>query len=134
MSDFKKLKVWQKAHALALHAHRVATTMRRPQDLALRSHITRASMSVPANIAEGRRQESDKEFARFLRIALNSSSELEYHAIVARDIGAITESDADSLLREDTEVRKMIHGLLRRLADSPSPSHRHTAGSKAPSE
>ena len=91
-------------------------------------------MSVPANIAEGRRQDSDKEFARFLRIALNSSSELEYHVIVARDIGAITESDADSLLREDTEVGKMIHGLLRRLADSPSPSQRQTAGSKAPSE
>ena len=102
---------------MALHAYRVATKMRRSQDLALRSQIIRAAMSIPANIVEGRRQESDKGFARFLRIALNSGCELEYHLIVARDIGAITEVDSDSLLRELIEVRQMIHGLLRKLGD-----------------
>ena len=100
MADFKKLQVWQKAHALALHAYRVTTRMRRPRDLSLRSQINRAAMSIPANIVEGRRQESEKEFSRFLRIALNSGSELEYHLIVARDIGAMTETDSDSLLEE----------------------------------
>jgi four helix bundle protein len=77
-------------------------------------------MSIPANIVEGRRQGSEKEFARFLRIALNSGWELEYHLIVARDIGAIPESDADSLLRELVEVRKMLHGLLGKLGDRPT--------------
>jgi len=48
-------------------------------------------MSIPANIAEGRRQKSEKEFARFLGYALNSSSELEYHLIVARDTQVIPE-------------------------------------------
>jgi four helix bundle protein len=119
VSDFKKLLVWQKAHALGLHAHRVATGIRRSQDLALRGQITRAAMSVPANIVEGRRQESEKEFARFLRIALNSGCELEYHLIVGRDIGAISEVEAASLLRETIEVRRMIHGLLRKISDSP---------------
>jgi four helix bundle protein len=134
VSDFKKLQVWQKAHTLALHAYRVATGMRRSQDLALRSQIIRAAMSIPANIVEGRRQESEKEFARFLRIALNSGCELEYHLILARDIGAITEGDSDSLLRELIEVRKMIHGLLRKLGDRPSSVRRKTATMKAPSE
>jgi four helix bundle protein len=115
VSDFKNLLVWQKAHALALHAYRVATGMRRSQDIALRSQIIRAAMSIPANIVEGRRQDSEKEFARFLRIALNSGWELEYHLIVARDIGAISESDAESLLAEVIEVRKMIHGLLNKI-------------------
>ncbi|HXL85687.1 MAG TPA: four helix bundle protein [Gemmatimonadaceae bacterium] len=125
MSDFKKLLVWQKAHALALHAHRVATGIRRSQDLPVRGQITRAAMSIPANIVEGRRQESEKEFARFLRIALNSGCELEYHVIVARDIGAMSESDSASLLREVIEVRKMVHGLLKKLPQN--------AGMKAPS-
>ncbi|MDQ6872694.1 MAG: four helix bundle protein [Gemmatimonadota bacterium] len=120
MSDFKKLLVWQKAHALGLHAHRVATGIRRFQDLALRGQITRAAMSIPANIVEGRRQESEKEFARFLRIAVNSGCELEYHLIVARDIGAISEADSASLLRELIEVRRMIHGLLKKITNSPS--------------
>ncbi len=74
-------------------------------------------MSIPANIVEGRRQDSEKEFARFLRIALNSGCELEYHVIVARDIGVMSESDSESLLREVIEVRKMIHGLLNKIGD-----------------
>lgn len=115
MSDFKNLLVWQKAHALALHTHRVASQIRRSYDVALRSQMIRAAMSVSANIVEGRRQESEKEFARFLRIALNSGWELEYHLLVARDIGAITETDSDVLLREVIEVRKMLHGLLTKI-------------------
>ena len=51
--------------------------------------------------------------------ALNSTSELEYHLIVARDIGAITGSDFDSLLDQTIEVRKMLHGLQNRLLASP---------------
>ena len=72
-------------------------------------------MSIPANIVEGRRQESEKEFARFLKIALNSGFELEYHLIVARDIEVMSDSDSAALLRETIEVRKMIHGLLNRI-------------------
>ncbi len=76
-------------------------------------------MSIPANIVEGRRQESEKEFARYLRISINSAFELEYHLIVARDIGAISEADSASLLRELIEVRRMLHGLLKRLGGRP---------------
>ena len=76
-------------------------------------------MSIPANIVEGRRQESEKEFARFLRIAINSGCELEYHLIVARDIGVMSEADSTSLLRKVIEVRRMIHGLLRKIGNSP---------------
>jgi len=119
VSDFKKLLVWQKAHALALHTHRVAMGIRRSHDLALRSQVIRSAMSIPANIVEGRRQESEKEFARFLRIALNSGCELEYHLIVARDLGVISEADSAALLREAIEVRKMIHGLLRKIGANP---------------
>ena len=115
MSDFKKLKVWEKAHALALHAYRVATKMRRSRDLSLRGQIIRAAISIPANIVEGRRQESEKEFARFLRIALNSGCELEYHLILARDVEAMSAADSESLLRECIEVRRMLHGLLNKL-------------------
>jgi len=57
VSDFKKLLVWHKAHALALHTHRVATRIRRSHEVALRAQLVRAAMSMPANIVEGRRQD-----------------------------------------------------------------------------
>jgi four helix bundle protein len=115
MADFRKLLVWEKAHVLAIAAHRVAIAIRRSYDLVLRGQITRAAFSIPTNIVEGRRQSTDKEFARFLRIALNSGCELEYHLIIARDIGAISEADSDALICQVIEVRKMLHGLIRKL-------------------
>jgi four helix bundle protein len=119
MSDFRRLQVWQKAHALAIHAHRVATRIRRTHEVPLRSQIVRAAMSIPANIVEGRRQASEKDFARFLRYALNSGCELEYHLIIARDIGALPENECDSLENEAIEVRRMLHGLLNTIKKGP---------------
>ena len=116
MSDFKRLHVWQKAHALSLSVHRVSTRIRGSQYASLRSQIFRAAMSIPANIAEGRRQRSENEFGRFLGYALNSSSELEYHLIVARDTKVIPESEFVSLISQTITVRKMLYGLLKRLS------------------
>ena len=115
MSDFKTLKVWRKAHALALNVHRVAVGIRGSDNTALRSHLIRAAMSIPTNIVEGTGQKSSREFGRFVRFALNATSELEYHLIVGRDFQAISRSDFESLSSQTIEVRKMLHGLLRTL-------------------
>lgn len=124
MADFARLRVWREAHALALNVHRVAATVRGAANGSLRNQMTRSAMSIPTNIVEGRGQRSPKDFARFLGYALNSSSELEYHLIVARDIRVIAESDFRSLRDQIVDVRKMLYGLTKRLAAAeakPSP-------------
>ena len=115
MGDFRKLLVWRKAHALALESHRTAAQIRGSLNASLRNQLARAAQSVPANIVEGRGQKSERDFGRFLGYALNSASELEYHLIVARDIGVIPESEFISLTSQLREVRKMLHGLLSSL-------------------
>ena len=139
MSDFKKLHVWQKALALSLSADRVCKKIRAAQYASLRSQLFRAGTSIPANIAEGRRQESEKEFARFLRYALNSSSELEHHLIFAHGSKVISEEDFRSLVTQTIRVRKMLYALLKRLAvdgtPSPAPVRAHqTARAKPPAD
>jgi four helix bundle protein len=119
VSDFKKLKVWRKGHALALNVHRVALQIRGPDNAALRNQMLRASMSIPTNIVEGTGQQGQRQFARFIGFSLNSTSELEYHLIVARDAAVITRSDAESLLDQTIEVRKMLHGLLNKILTLP---------------
>jgi four helix bundle protein len=116
VSDFKKLQVWRKAHALGLNVRRVATQIRGPDNASLRNQMERAAMSVPTNIVEGTGQASGKEFGRFLSIALRSTSELEYHLIVARDTRAVSLSDFESLSAQTIEVRKMLYGLRNRVA------------------
>ncbi len=116
MGEFSKLHVWRKAHALALNVHRVATGIRRSDHRSLRTQMIRAAMSIPANIVEGRGQASDREFCRFLRYAVHSSSELEYHIVMGRDIRAINLSDSKSLLDQVIEVRRMLYGLIKSLS------------------
>jgi four helix bundle protein len=139
VSDFKKLHVWQKALALSLNVDRVCKKIRGAQYASLRSQLFRAATSIPANIAEGRRQESEKEFARFLRYALNSSSELESHLILARGCKAISEEDFRSLVTQTIRVRKMLYALLKCLSVSdpppPAPARAHkTARPKPPAD
>jgi four helix bundle protein len=119
VSDFKKLEVWRKAHALVLDVHRVATRIRGADNASLRNQLIRAAMSIPTNIVEGTGQKSGKEFARFIGFALNSASELEYHLMVARDLRLIGASDFESLSSRTVEVRKMLHGLQSRVLTSP---------------
>ncbi len=81
-------------------------------------------MSIPANIVEGRSQGSEKDFGRFLRYALNSASELEYHLTVARDIGVLPNKDFTPLTTQVVEIRKMLNGLLKSLANGPPKKER----------
>jgi four helix bundle protein len=120
VEPYTKLKVWRKAHALSMEAYSVAGRIRGHQHSAFRSQLTRAAASIPTNIVEGRGQKSDREFSRFLRIAVNSGSELHYHLLVAHERKLISERDFVSLRDQTTEVRKMLHGLLNRI-DAPKP-------------
>ncbi len=115
MSDFKKLKVWRKSHALALNVHRVATRIRGRDQIALRSQMLRAAMSVPANIVEGTGKGSAAEFCRYLSIAVGSTSELEYHLIMGRDLRILSNTDFDSLHGEAVEIRRMLCGLISKV-------------------
>lgn len=115
MSDYKQLKVWQKAHTVALDSHKATQKIRGSEFASMRSQITRSAFSIPANIVEGSGVQTRKEYARFVRIALNSANELEYHLITARDLNLIPKSQTLSLITNLVEVRKMLHGLLKYL-------------------
>jgi four helix bundle protein len=115
VTDFKNLKVWQKAHVMAMAVHRVAGQIRGARHASLRSQMIRAAQSVPTNIVEGCSQQSAREYSRFLRIALHSTTELEYHLLAARDLGAVSASSSITLIAQVIEVRKMLYGLLRYL-------------------
>ena len=115
MADYRKLRVWKKAYALAINAERVAKHIRDPDHRPLRSQLNRAAMSVATNIVEGRAKKSDRDFARFLGYALGSATELEHHVMIGRDVGVVSSSDSASLLDQTVEVRKMLQGLIDRL-------------------
>src|SRR5688572_31418226 len=95
-------KSWKcgRRHTPCHCVHRVTARIRGSQYSSLRNQLFKSAMSIAANIVEGRSQKSEREFARFLGYALHSSTELEHHLIVARDIEVMAENDFVSLISQ----------------------------------
>ena len=70
-----------------------------------------------SNLAEGSGRGSDLELLRFVRIALGSSREVESHLIPAQDLRFAEPEKLSSLRKEVQEIRSMLAGLAKRLAD-----------------
>jgi len=118
VADFKKLDVFRGGHALALNVIRTSASMRGPIALAIKGQMVRAALSVPTNIVEGSAKGSDREFARFVRIAIGSLSELEYHLMVAADTELISQTTFESLFGQLVSERKKLVNFLHRLKAS----------------
>lgn len=115
MRDFRKLKVWEKAHELSLAIYRATSTFPGQESFGLTSQLRRAAVSVPANITEGCGRSGEPELARFLRIALGSASELEYHIILSTDLDYFSKSSSHHLIKQVTDVKRMLTSLIQKL-------------------
>jgi four helix bundle protein len=119
MQSFKNLKVWEKAHMLTLDVYRSTKCFPREELYGLTSQMRRSSASIGANIAEGVCRKGDLEFGRFLRIAMGSASELEYHLLLAHDLALLNTQDYQRIYGEAVEVKRMLASLMQKLkADS----------------
>ena len=93
MKDFRQLKVWEKAHLLALAVYPITARFPREETYGLTAQIRRAACSIPSNIAEGCGGDGDAELARFCVIARGSATELEYQLLLARDLKLLQPDD-----------------------------------------
>ena len=112
VADFKKLLVWQKAHALALATYGISAYLQQPDAWPLRDQVFRAAISIPSNIAEGAGRGSDLDFRRFLLHSLGSCNELEYDFLLARDLKFLPPASHSRLAGQLEEVRRMLSGLI----------------------
>jgi len=115
MKDFRQLKVWEKAHHLALEIYKATATFPKEELYGLTSQLRRASVSIPTNIAEGCGRHTDADFARFLQIAMGSASEAEYELILACDLEFLPKNRFEELQSEAEEVKKMLTSFLKTL-------------------
>ena len=115
MSDYAKLEVWRKAHALTLEVYRETGVFPKSEMFGLTSQIRRSAASIGANLAEGCGRRSDRELRRFIRIAVGSSNELDYHLLLACDLSFLNAETAEVLRSKNSEIGKMLTGLLSRI-------------------
>lgn len=115
MRDYRRLKVWRRAHDLTLRIYGVTSRFPRNEMYGLTSQIRRASASIGANIAEGYGRVGDRELGRYLGIALSSSSELSYHLLLAKDLEYLDEEQHKKLEADLDEIQRMLAAFKLKL-------------------
>ena len=124
MGDFKKLRVWHESKDLTKDVFRIADKIGGTSARILRDQACRAVLSVPSNIAEGSAKSSDRDFARFVKIAVGSLTELESHLIIGQELGVISHDDYVPTMDKLIEVARKLTGLLTRLISSTEDAQR----------
>jgi four helix bundle protein len=112
MQDFKNLTVWQAARRVTMSTYKLTIHFPPAEEFGLKAQMRRASVSICTNIAEGAGRRGDREFRRFLDIAMGSTFELECDVILSSDLAFITETEKGKALAAVDEIRRMLLGLL----------------------
>ena len=116
MKDYRNLRVWHKAHVLALNVYQVTEQYPKKEMFGLTSQMRRAAVSIASNIAEGYGRSSEKDFLRFLQMASGPACELECQLLLSRDLAYIKQKGSDEILSSCEEVRKMLAGIIRKIS------------------
>jgi four helix bundle protein len=115
MRNFKKLKIWQKGMSIVVNAYKIAKQLPAEERFGLAQQITKASVSIPANIAEGSAKSSRLDNKRFLEISLGSSYELETHILITEMLNYGDPAIRQALLQYVDEEQKMIQAYINRI-------------------
>ena len=120
MHDYRKLEVYHEAVAWTAAVYRFTASLPKSERWGLTSQIRRCAASVPANIAEGAGRGGDREFARFLRIAIGSLCEFESHLDVSEACDLTTAEVTGQLRHRSRTLTRRIKVLERTVADRTS--------------
>jgi four helix bundle protein len=112
--NFKDLIVWQKGMVLVKVVYEVTNQLPENEKYGLTSQARRAAVSIPTNIAEGRKRRSRSDFVQFLRIADGSVAELETLMLLIKQL--YPSVDVDESWPIMVEIQKMINVMIRKLS------------------
>ena len=120
---FEDVEAWREARNLTHEVYQISGEGAFSTDYGLRDQIQRASVSIMANIAEGFDGGSNREFTRFLRYALRSTTEVQSHLYVALDQGYLDGSVFAALYDRTVKVKNLTGGFIRYLRSSSARSN-----------
>ena len=110
MKSHRDLDVWKRSVCFVSDVYAVTRTFPPEEMYGLVNQMRRAAVSVPSNIAEGAARDSQKEFLRFLSIAVGSLAEIETQVLIAVNLNFL---HAENQLKPEIErIRQMLHGLI----------------------
>ena len=113
-NNYKNLKIWNLGIEIVDDVFELLSEFPKDEKYGLTSQISRCSISIPSNIAEGSSR-TDKSFSHFLDISLGSSFELETQLIIAQKRNYLSETQLKSIEEKIQEFQKMTMGFQNKL-------------------
>ena len=114
-SDFRELKVWQKAMELTIEIYSIVNLLPPSETYVLSDQMRRAAISIPSNIAEGQGRDTMKEFNRFLSVARGSLRELSTQLEICERVHYMDQSQTSKASSLIEEIDKMLNALSKSL-------------------
>ena len=115
MQGYKDLRVYEKSYRAAKAIYHLSEEFPKEEIYAITNQIRRASLSIPLNIAEGYvKRGSQREFKRFLEMAIGSSNEVSVLLDFAKDLGYMSEERHEKASREYEEISKMLNVFIQK--------------------
>ncbi len=115
MKNYKNLTVWQDSHELVLSVYKETKCFPKEEVYGITSQIRRAVASIQANIAEGCAKNSDKDFNRFLQIAMGSLNESEYFLFLSKELNYLAEENYIKMSRQLDVVKAKLINLQKKV-------------------
>lgn len=115
MKGFKTLTVWQKSHELVLAIYKLTRDFPSEEKFCLIQQMRRSALSIAANIAEGSKRRTDKDYCHFLNMSEGSLEELKYYLILSKDLEYMSVELYEKLFLICEEVGKLLNGFIKRL-------------------
>ena len=117
MRNFRELKIWQHGIAIAIKTYHVTETFPKEDKFSIVQQMNRAGVSIPSNIAEGCSRKSEKDYYRFIEIALGSVFELETQVVIAEQLRKGDPKLLQELKSALVEEQKMLTGFQQALTN-----------------
>ena len=115
MRNFQQLLIWQKGMDLVAAVYALARQLPKEELFGLRSQLTRAAVSIPSNVAEGSSRASEKDYKRFIEIALGSAFEVETQLLILERVALLASNSTEHALALIREEQMMLQAFMRRL-------------------
>ena len=113
---YERLEAWKLAMDLVTEIYHITGQFPGDEKFVLISHMRRAALTIPSNIAKGAGRDSPKEFANFLSIARGSLSELETQYVVAKRLNYNTESQ--TIINTMDRTGRLLTGIHKKLRNT----------------
>ena len=112
MRNFRDLDIWNESIKLVGKVYKCTEILPESEKFGLVPQMNRCSVSIPSNIAEGCSKDSQKDFARFLKIALGSAFELETQFEICIELNLLKREQVSEIISEIVTLQKRIKALV----------------------